>query len=357
MQTILDRLENILKNDERLLSEGKLLKNKVIELSFKLDTQIIKLLLSDEKLKEFFFTEVEGVQVFDRRKFQLVINNKTFLPDSYTAYKNKIGLIDEYGNFISEKGDVELVWAYKDCILEGGQTKEDQKRNEVFWNETLAPEQRDRLLEPKVIANAKRYTSDGEQEITDIKDEDNLIIKGNNLLALASLLKKYEGKVKCIYIDPPYNTGNDGFNYNDRFNHSTWLTFVKNRLEIARKLLSEDGVIWITLDEVEVHYFKVLCDEIFGRDCFISSVIWRNSDNSNNNALKFSMDHNHILVYGKNPSWKPKFLDDLEKRKHFKNPDNDPNGPWFDGNPVNNPGLRVNLQFDITTPSGKTIKL
>lgn len=170
------------------------------------------------------------------------------------------------------------------------------------------------------------------------------------------MLKKYEGQVKCIYIDPPYNTGNDGFNYNDRFNHSTWLVFMRNRLEIARKCLSKDGAIWITLDEVEVHYLKVLCDDVFGRDCFVTSVIWRNSDNSNNNALTFSMDHNHILVYSKCPNWKPKFLNDPEKRKHFKNPDNDPKGPWFDGNPVNNPGLRVNLQFNITAPNGNIIK-
>src|SRR5699024_6195059 len=156
--------------------------------------------------------------------------------------------------------------------------------------------------------------------------------------------------------DPPYNTGNDSFNYNDRFNHASWLAFMKNRIEIAKDLLSEDGSIWVTLDDVELHYFKVLCDHIFGRDCFINTISWKHSDNSNNNALVFSEDFNFILVYSKEKGWRPNFINDPEKRKHFKNPDNDPKGAWFDGNPVNNPGLRKNLQFDITTPSGKVIK-
>lgn len=164
------------------------------------------------------------------------------------------------------------------------------------------------------------------------------------------------GKLKKIKADPPYNTGSDGFNYNDSFNHSSWLVFMKNRLELARRLLSNDGTIWITLDDVEVHYLKVLCDDIFTRECFVTEVEWQHSDNSNNNALTFSEDVNHILVYSKKPNWKPKFLNDPEKRKHFKNPDNDPKGPWFDGNPVNNPGLRPNLQFNITAPNGNVIK-
>lgn len=304
MQTILDRLKNVLKNDERILAEGKLLKNKVIELTFKLDAQIIKLLLSDEKLKEFFFTEVEGVQVFDRRKFQLVVNNKTFLPDSYTAYKNKIGLIDEYRNFISEKGEVELVWAYKDCILEGGQTKEDQNRDEIFWNEALAPEHRDRLLEPKVITNVKKYTLEGEQDVAEINPDDNLIIKGNNLVALASLLKRFEGKIKCIYIDPPYNIGGDSFQYNDRFNHSSWLTFMKNRLQIAHKLLSEKGAIFIQIDHHELAYLSVLMDEIFGRNNKVQIIAVKTASTSGFKAVNPGPIDvtEYILFYTKNKS-------------------------------------------------------
>jgi len=262
-------------------------------------------------------------------------------------------------------------FAYKDCVLEGGQTKDDQKRDEVFYNTTLAPDEVDRLLYPKVLIDAQRYSYNGAVDLTgdpvggpnsisvapatEFTDHDNLIIKGNNLIAIASLLKRYEGMVKCIYIDPPYNTGTDSFNYNDRFNHSTWLVFMKNRIELAWRLLSADGSIWITLDDKEAPYMRVLLDSIIGRNHYITAITWQHSDSSNNNAEVFSEDYNTILVYAKNEKWKPKFLNDPEKRKHYKNPDNDPRGPWFDGGDVNNPGLRPNLQFDIITPGGKTI--
>lgn len=119
-------------------------------------------------------------------------------------FKNKIGLANENGRFVSESREVVLSWPYKDCMLEGGQTKEDAKRNEVFWNETLAPDEVNRLTEPKVFSNFKRYDKEGEHQVDHLSDNDNLIIKGNNLLALHSLKKKYAGQVKLIYIDPPY---------------------------------------------------------------------------------------------------------------------------------------------------------
>ena len=160
-----------------------------------------------------------------------------------------------------------LAWPYKDCVLEGGQTKEDQKRDEIFWNETLAPDEIDRLLAPKVFTNFKKYDKNGEHALSGKEkidfSKENLIIKGNNLLALHSLYKRFAGQVKLIYIDPPYNTGSDSFQYNDNFNHSTWLTFMKNRLEVAKDLLSTGGIIFIQIDIREQPYLKVLCDEIF----------------------------------------------------------------------------------------------
>lgn len=207
--------------------------------------------------------------------------------------------------------------------------------------------------------------------------KDNLIIHGDNLEALKALLPQYEGKVKLIYIDPPYNTGNEGWVYNDNVNdpkikkwlgevvgkegedlsrHDKWLCMMYPRLKLLHKLLRDDGAIFISIDDVEQANLKLLCDEIFGRSCYMTDIAWRCSDNSNNNALTFSEDFNHTLVYSKQSSWKPYFQNDLSKRSHFKNPDNDPRGPWFDGNPVNNPGLRVNLQYDITTPNGNIIK-
>lgn len=128
------------------------------------------------------------------------------MPDSYTKYTNKIGLTNG-GDFISKSNDVVLDFPYKDCFLEGGQDKEDQKRKEIFYNETIASDEISKMLAPKVFTNAKRYTKDGIEENITFDENDNLIIKGNNLIALSSLLKRYEGKVKCIYIDPPYNTG------------------------------------------------------------------------------------------------------------------------------------------------------
>lgn len=140
--------------------------------------------------------------IFDKIKFQLFISNKAFLPDSYTSYKANIGLkIDD--EYLYENKDVVLAWPYKDCVLEGGQTKEDAKRDEVFWNETLAPDQIDRLLEPKVLTNFSRFNKNG-GKVENLSINDNLVIKGNNLLALHSLKPKYKNEIKLIYIDPPY---------------------------------------------------------------------------------------------------------------------------------------------------------
>lgn len=276
MQNLLSELKELLKKDERLIVEDQLLKNKVIELALKLDENLIRLLLSHARLRQHFFTEVDSVQVFDKDKFIQFVSNKDFLPDSYTAFKNKIGLTDDGGaTYLSRHRDVVLAWPYKDCVLEGGQTEEDAKRDEVFWNETLAPDDIDRLLDPKVLTNCRRIDANGEHPVKEIADTDNLIMKGNNLLALHSLLPRFRGRVKLIYIDPPYNTGNDSFGYNDRFNHSTWLTFMRNRLEVARDLLRVDGALFMSCDDNEQAYLKVLCDEVFGRENFIACMPWK----------------------------------------------------------------------------------
>lgn len=259
-----------------------LLRNKVYECAMKMDKDLIKLLLSNNRMKDKFFTDIDGTLVFDKTAFGWAINNKAFLQDSYTRFKNTIGLIDSKEQFISSKNDVVLSFPYKDCVLEGDQTKEDQKRVEIFYNELLAPDDVDRLLAPKVFTNVKRYTKDGEESITEFKDNDNLLIKGNNLLALSSILKRYEGKVKCIYIDPPYNTGGDSFKYNDNFNHSTWLTFMKNRLIYAKKLLSKNGLIFVQCDDNEQAYLKVLMDEIFTVDNFVNNISVKMSEASGN---------------------------------------------------------------------------
>lgn len=300
MQNLLENLKKVLEQDERFTVEGKLLKNKVVEAGLQLDPGLVKLLLKDEFLKNHFFQDVEGVLVFDKVKFQQFVSNKEFLPDSYTAFKNKIGLIAD-GEFLAENKEVVLSWAYKDCVLEGGQDKEDAKRDEVFWNEVLAPGDIDRLLHPKVFTNWKRHTQEGEEEVKDLSLEDNLVLKGNNLLALHSLKRVYRGKVKLIYIDPPYNTGSDSFRYNDTFNHSTWLTFMRNRLQVAKELLSRSGVICINVDDKEGFYLKVMCDEIFGRDNFLTNITVKTSDPSGHktvNPAPYSQSE-YVLMYAK----------------------------------------------------------
>lgn len=260
-------VEDVLKTNSKYLSEdGKLLKAVVYSDVMMMDEDLLLLLLSEATIKERFFKNIKGTLVFDKQKFAWFIESKEFLPDSYTRYTNKIGLTHG-GDFISKSNDVVLDFPYKDCVLEGGQDKEDQKRKEIFYNETIASDEISKMLAPKVFTNAKRYTKDGIEENITFDENDNLIIKGNNLIALSSLLKRYEGKVKCIYIDPPYNTNNDTnntFKYNNNFNHSTWLTFMRNRLGIAKRLLiPNEGAMIIAIDENEQAYLGVMLDELF----------------------------------------------------------------------------------------------
>ena len=294
------KLEKLLLGNEGFLIEGQLNKNKVSELARKYDTKLLGLLMSDGEVKNHFFSNIEdGVFVFKKDVFLQFLNNKEFLPDSFTAYKTKIGLATENGQYLTENNNIVLNFPYKDCVLEGGQTKEDSKRQEVFFNETLAPNEITRLLDDKVLTNFKRYDKDGEHIVTKLDNNDNYIIKGNNLIALHTLKKRFAGKIKCIYIDPPYNTGSDSFNYNDRFNHSTWLVFMRNRLEAARDLLTEDGVIFVHCDDNEHAYLKVLMDEIFNRENFIANIVWKGRGGRQDSKYVAQI-HETIVFFAKN---------------------------------------------------------
>lgn len=191
--------------------------------------------------------------------------------------------------------------------------------------------------------------------------EDNLLVLGESgdvleaLTQVPELADKYVGQVKCIYIDPPFNTAQTFANYEDNLEHSIWLTMMRDRLVHLRTLLSDDGSIWVHLDDVENHRMRVLLDEVFGAANFVASVKWRISDNSNNNSKGFSRDSDTIFVYSKVAGWRPKFLPDPVKQSHYKNPDNDPRGPWFAGNPVANPKDRPNLKYDLVAPNGNII--
>ena len=266
-----DKLTNLLKtNPDFVDEEDELVTAAVIDRAWKIDHDLVKLLLSDKEIETKFFDEIEGRWIFNYNTFIEYIYDKNFLADSYTRFRNRIGLtIDD--KFLRERGEVALVWPYKDCVLEGGQTKDEEKRKEIFFNEVLAHDEINRLFDPKVLTHWKRYTVDGEQKGTALKRDkngtirENLIIKGNNLVALHTLKAQFRGQVKLIYIDPPYNPDSPAntFTYNNHFNHSTWLTFMKNRLEVAKELLTKDGVLIVAIDENEQAFLSVLLRELF----------------------------------------------------------------------------------------------
>lgn len=375
MKNIFDTVANLLLSNSKYKAEdGKLLKAVVYNDVMEMSDDLLTLLLSNERVKETFFKNVQGTLVFDKQKFAWFMESKEFLPDSYTAYTNKIGLTHN-GNFISQTNDVVLDFPYKDCVLEGGQDKDDQKRSEIFYNETIASDEISRMLAPKVFTNAKRYTAIGEKDLTGeldpntihveeetgitLKDDDNLIIKGNNLIALASLLKRYEGKVKCIYIDPPYyfnkNKEYDAFRYNSNFKKSTWLNFLKSRLEIAWKLLSEDGTLWLHVGEDGMHYIKIIMDEIFGEEHFIGTVPRKTREGKNDVPFNFSQDFDFILIYTK-ATENMKILGRTIERNYIETPDF-PGRPWRRGDikQQKNSKERPNSDFDMINP--KTGKL
>ncbi|MGL5058046.1 MAG: DNA methyltransferase [Fusobacteriaceae bacterium] len=354
-------VKKILSKDERLINDNEFNITKLYNLLEKYDSKILKELYQNEDIKNKFFKNIDGINIFKQEEFKFFLQHQKPFENGWTKLKNTIGLCD--GKYLlRDTQDVVLNFPFKDCILEGGQSNDEviesyfnyettsfkeedkaieaklvgkkievevstrgkktysvsgfkeyngKKRKEVFFNEILAKDEIDRLLEKKALVNWKRYTKDEIGEVKEINRDkngaikENFIIKGNNLLALHSLKKEFLGKIKLIYIDPPYNTGSDSFSYNDNFNHSTWLTFMKNRVEIARKLLSEDGIMWIQIDDKEVNYLGVLLDEIFGRENFINLVTVKTkiggvSGSSEGKSLRDATEF--ILIYAKDKS-------------------------------------------------------
>ena len=350
------------------------------------DIKLLAPLLKNSSIKKAFFTPVLDSFVFNTVRFKEFLEYSSAC-NSYSKYLGqKIGLY--MGDIpLIDRSEVVLNFPFKDCILEGGQRKEDgldtyfeydekeqrytekkSKRREVFYNEVLARDEIDSLFSPKAFCNAKRYESgksslckklnrDAElnkkRGLSEDTITDNLIIKGNNLLALHSLKEEFTGKVKLIYIDPPYNTGNDSFAYNDNFNHSSWLTFMKNRLEIARELLKEDGAIFVQCDDNEQAYLKLLMDDVFGRENFISTIVWKRKRGRDNSARWFSKAHEYFLVFAKQKSILNFNLIGLdeETKLQYKNPDNDKRGKWR-MLACWARGTQGGVQYDFTTKEG-----
>lgn len=238
------------------------------------DEALLAKLFEIDFIKKNYIKEVAGQKLFQIDQLEEAILYDDYWDTSYTKYENRVGLTSN-GKFIEDDQDVVLDFPFKDGVLTASMTKEDNENgyDDAFLNEVIEKDEIDRLFDKKILKNAKRYDSNGEND-TDFFDvqKDNLIIKGNNLLALHTLRDKYVGRIKMIYIDPPYNTGSDSFAYNDKFNHSAWLTFMRNRLVIAKELLSEDGIIAVQTDYHENSYLRVMMDELFGQDKFVSEI-------------------------------------------------------------------------------------
>ncbi len=211
-------------------------------------------------------------------------------------------------------------------------------------------------LEPRILLEDPSKSYHAKQRITEEDSFDNRLIFGDNLLALKALEAEFSGKVKCVFIDPPYNTGSAFAHYDDGVEHSLWLSLMRDRLELIRRVLAPAGSLWITIDDNEGHYLKVLCDEVFGRANFVGSVVWNHSVQSKGYSGKLSVHHNYLLVYRRSESF---VLRDLprtdEHNVNYSNADNDPRGPWRAGD-VRNSLVRPNLMYDIDTPSGKVIR-
>ena len=325
-------VEKILAEVPDFVDENKTLKINIIkDYAERGDVKLLEPLLKNRRTKRAFFKPVLDSFVFNSVQFKEFLEYSSAC-NSYSKYLGKkIGLYMGDSSLL-DRNEVVLNFPFKDCVLEGGQRKEDgldtyyeyddkkseytekqSKRREVFYNEVLAQDEIDSLFSPKAFCNAKRYEKGKSEKCTKLNRDaelnktrglaedtitDNLIIKGNNLLALHSLKKEFAGKVKLIYIDPPFNTGKDDFKYNDNFNHSTWLTFMRNRLEIAKDLLSEKGSIFLHLDFHESHYMKILMDEVFGRENFRNNIVWCYTGPSGSTNF-LPRKHDDILYYSK----------------------------------------------------------
>lgn len=314
---LLERIRTILAQFPEYWEHQELIKSKVIDAIRSNETGLLTALLGDDLVKARFILSIGGAAVFNKEAFLTVFESKDYWGNSYTKFSNEIGLASE-GKYLRYTSDVVIDFPYKDCVLEGGQSKEEQAKDEIYYHNVIAGEEIDVLLAPKVMTKVQRYSEAGTEREERYNEDDNFIIKGNNLLALSSLRERYTNRVKLIYIDPPYNTESDSFQYNDRFSQSTWLVFTKNRLEIAKELLREkDGVIAVQCSFHQYAYLKVLMDEIFGVKNFVVTfhVLVRHPDRALTADKEFNDVIEYILLYSKSPAYS------LPKRKKEKTDD------------------------------------
>lgn len=358
-QDLYDVLSELLLQQNQFLIDKRVSKELVIKSALELEPDLLALLLNHPDLKRQFFRNVANTLVFDKVHFQKFVQNRRFLPDSYTSYRISIGLstTDEY---LADDDRVVINWPYKDCLLQGGQTTEDDVRAESFLNEIISLDRIANLYQPKALANFEFYSASNLPESID--NFDNFVVKGNNLLGLRTILPRYQNSIDVIYIDPPYyfrsSKGSDTFAYNSNFKLSTWLTFMKNRLETAKMLLSSKSVIFISINDDSVYHLKILCDEIFGVEFYISNFIWKKRAGGGNDAEGVAMDHEYILCYGNVEALrKLDFSDEQLLRYKYSDEKMATHGPYclknlHDSSLQDSPGLH----FDIQCPDGSILE-
>ena len=342
--------------DEQYVAEGLLKKDAIIVDLDNYKPELVEKILTNAILNEAFTEDIAGATILKINDIIQMLEVDEYWSNSYTRYTNKIGLAAD-NRYLDETTDVVLNFPYKDGILKAGMTKDDVSREdaeESFLNEIVAREEIDVLLDEKIFKNAKRYDKNGSSPVSEIKDTDNLIIKGNNLLALHSLKKRFSGKIKSIIIDPPYyfkkTKSSDAFNYNSNFKLSTWLVFMKNRLDVAKELLSDEGLCIIIVGEEGYAQLKLLADNIFGGDKYIGMISWRKSDNQANIG-EFAKVTDYILIYKKSSGKLNKLPLTDKARKEYRY--SDENG--YFRRQILLHKTRGKYNYELTTPTGKKL--
>lgn len=355
--TIQQALREVVESfDEQYVAEGLLKKDAIITDLDNYRPELVEKILTNAILNEAFTEDIAGATILKINDIIQMLEVDEYWSNSYTRYTNKIGLFTN-NRYLDEVTDVVLNFPYKDGILKAGMTKDDVSREdaeESFLNEIVAREEIDVLLDKKILKNAKKYDKNGSSPVSEIKDTNNLIIKGNNLLALHSLKKRFSGKIKSIIVDPPYyfkkTKSSDAFNYNSNFKLSTWLVFMKNRLDVAKELLSDEGLCIIIVGEEGCAQLKLLADNIFEEDKYIGTISWRKSDNQANIG-EFAKVTDYILIYKKSSGKLNKLPLTDKARKEYRY--SDENG--YFRRQILLHKTRGKYNYELTTPTGKKL--
>lgn len=362
---IFDELKTALFSfDEKYFVGEELNRSKLTDDLRNYDETLLSKLFEVDFIKQHFIKEVAGQKLFQIEQLEEAVLYNDYWDTSYTKYENRVGLASKR-KFLQDSQDVVLDFPFKDGVLTASMTKEDNEDgyDDAFLNEVIEKDEIDRLFDKKVFVNVKRYgDNQTTQQSTSVdngivsfdKEKDNLIIKGNNLLVLHTIENEFRGKVKLIYIDVPYffkkRIAEDSFKYNSNFRLSSWLVFLKNRLEIAQSLLAENGSIWINISEDGMHYLKVMADSIFGKDKFVGTIPRKTRNGKSDVPFNLSQDFDWLLVYT-NGNEGDAIVGRAVERQYVNTPDF-PNRPWRKADMTSQRTIqeRPNSNFTMVNP-------